>query len=305
MERIKAGFGTLKKTFTEWQEDDAQTWAASVAFYTVLSLAPLLILAISVAGFIFGEQAVQGQLVSQIETVTGGAGAEVIETIIANASGPGGGGVIATILSIVLLFLGASKVFGELQKAMNRIWDVRSDPDEGWKGVVRKRLIGFAMVLGIGLLLLVAVIVSAMLSGIEQFAGDVPGGPVIWTTLNFVVSLAIIGLLFATLFRYVPDVDIQWSDVWFGAAITAALFALGKLALGVYLSHGSVGSAYGAAGSLVVFLVWIYYSTQIFFFGAEYTQVHAHSSGRRIEPDKHAVHIDDLTGSGAQPTAGE
>jgi membrane protein len=305
MGRIKQEFGTLKRTFSEWKEDDAQTWAASVAFYTVLSLAPLLILAIAIAGFVFGEQAARGELVTQMENIMGGAGAEVVQTTIANASGPGGGGAIATLVSIVLLFLGASKVFSELQKAMNRIWDVRTDPDAGWKGAVRKRVTGFAMVLGIGLLLLALVVASALLSGIEQIAPGVPGGALLWSALNFVVTFAIIGLLFATLFKYVPDVEIEWGDVWFGAFITALLFALGKVLLGIYLSQGSVGSAYGAAGSLVVFLVWIYYSAQIFFFGAEYTQVHARQSGREIRPDEHAVREEEITGvGGAQPTAG-
>ncbi len=302
MGRAKKGFSTLKTTLEEWKEDDAQTWAASVAFYTILSLAPLLVLAVAVAGWVFGEQAARGQLVTQMEGMVGEAGAQTIQTIIANASGPGGGGVIATIISVALLFLGASKVFAELQKAMNRIWDVRTDPDAGWKGAVRKRLTGFAMVLGIGLLLLIAIAASAFLSNIQQFVGQIPGGALVWTALNFVVSLAIIAFLFAALFKYVPDVDIEWSDVWFGAAITAGLFALGKLALGFYLSHATVGSAYGAAGSLVVLLVWIYYSAQIFFFGAEYTQVHAKQSGRTIKPDEHAVREPGGMG-GAQPTA--
>jgi membrane protein len=305
MGRIKRGFNTLKRTFKEWKDDDAQTWAASVAFYTVLSLSPLLILAIAIAGFIFGEQAARGEMVTQMETLTGGAGAEVVQTTIANASGPGGGGVIATVVSIALLLLGASKVFSELQQAMNRIWDVRSDPSEGWQGVVRKRLTGFAMILGIGLLLLALVVASATLTGVEEIAPDIPGGAFLWTMVNFAVTFAIIGLLFATLFKYVPDVQIEWSDVWFGAFITALLFAAGKLILGIYLSQGGVGSAYGAAGSLVAFLVWIYYSAQIFFFGAEYTQVHARQSGREIRPDEHAVREDEITGvGGAQPSAG-
>ncbi|QDG49671.1 YihY/virulence factor BrkB family protein [Persicimonas caeni] len=300
MGRAKKGFETLKKTFQEWKEDDAQTWAASVAFYTMFSLAPLLVLAVALASFIFGERAARGELVTQMETMVGPGGAETIQTILANASGPGGGGVIATIISVALLLLGASKVFGELQKAMNRIWDVRSDPNEGWRGAARKRLTGFAMVLGIGLFLLAAIAASTFLSNIQQFVGEVPGGPVVWTALNFVVSLLIIGFLFAALFKYVPDVEIEWSDVWFGAGITAALFALGKLALGIYLSHASVGSAYGAAGSLVVLLAWIFYSAQIFFFGAEYTQVHAKQRGRSIQPNEHAIHESEF--EAAQPS---
>lgn len=304
MGRAKEGFKTLKTTFQEWKEDDAQTWAASVAYYTIFSLAPLLVLAIAIAGFVFGQEAARGQLVTQMEGMVGESGAQAMQTMIANASGPGGGGVIATIVSIALLFLGASKVFAELQKAMNRIWEVRSDPDEGWRGALRKRLTGFAMVLGIGLLLLAAVALSIFLSNIQQFVGDVPGGAFVWTAINFVVSIAVIGFLFAALFKYVPDVEIEWSDVWFGAAITAVLFAVGKLLLGLYLSYGSVGSAYGAAGSLVVLLAWIYYSAQIFFFGAEYTQVHAKRSGRGIRPDEHAVRDTDVGGLGAQPSAG-
>jgi membrane protein len=300
-------FDQLKETYQEWKDDDAQTWAASVTFYTVFSLAPLLVLAVAIAGFVFGEEAASGELAGQVETMVGPAGAEVVQTTIASATGPGSSkGILATIISLVLLFLGASKVFAELQKALNRIWDVRTDPDAGWRGLVRKRIAGFAMVLGVGLLLILALAASAILSGIEQIAGNVVGGPWLWEGINFIASIAIIGLVFAALFKYVPDVEIEWRDVWFGAALTALLFTIGKFALGIYLAHGNLGSGYGAASSLVILLAWIYYSAQIFFMGAEFTQVRAHRRGHEIRPDSHAIPLDDQRGAlgGAQPSPG-
>lgn len=293
----------IKATYTEWKDDDAQTWAASVAFYTIFSLAPLLILAVAIAGFAVGQEAARGELADQMQATLGEAGAEVFQSTVANAGGASG--VIATIVSAFLLFLGASKVFAELQTALNRIWDVRTDPDQGWRGAVRKRLTGFAMVLGVGVFLLAAVGLSVLLSGVEQFLGGAAVGSWFWEAINFLGSFALIGVVFALLFKFVPDVDIQWSDVWFGAFVTAVLFVLGKLALGVYFAHASFGSTYGAASSLVILLAWIYYSAQIFFFGAEYTQVHARRQGHGIEPDEHAVRESDTLEmpGGARPSA--
>lgn len=289
MGRFRQAFDTVKTTYREWQEDDAQTWAASVAFYSIFSLAPLLVLAVAIAGLVFGERAAQGELTTQLEGVIGPEGAQVAETAIANAGAPGGGGILATIVSLALLLLGASKVFSELQKAMNRIWDVRKDPDAGIKEAIRKRMVGFAMVLGVGLMLLVALVASAVIGALGQLVQQVPGGTAVWQVVDIALFVGVFTLLFAALFKYVPDVDIDWSDVWFGAFVTAVLFTVGKWALGIYLSSGSMGSAYGAASSLVILLAWIFYSAQIFFIGAEYTQVHAERKGRHLQPDQHAV----------------
>jgi membrane protein len=288
MGRMRESADRVKTTFKEWKEDDAQTWAASVAYYAIFSLAPLLVIAVAIAGFVFGEEAARGELAAQMEEFIGPAGAEVAQTTITNASQPGGG-ILATLVGVALLLLGASKVFTELQKGLNRIWNVRRDPDAGWKVVIQKRLAGFGLVLLFGVLLLAMLAASAAIAVLAQVVGDIPGGVVGWQALDFIVSVALIGVLFAVLFKYVPDVDVTWQDVRFGAVITAVLFVIGKILLGMYLGSGSIASAYGAASSLIVLLAWIYYSAQIFFFGAEYTQVRARREERRIEPDEHAV----------------
>jgi len=278
-----------KDVWQSWSEDDGGTLAASVAFYAIFSLAPLLVLAVAIAGLVFGEQAAQGQLTAQIEQWVGSAGAEAVQTMLASAGQPGGGGIVATIVSLALLFYGASKVLLQLQKALNRVWNVRPDPEGGLREVVRKRLMGFVLVLGIGVFLIALIALSTFLGNIETLVGNVPGGASIWMVLNFAIQVALITVLFGAVFKYIPDVEIAWSDVWRGAGLTALLFVLGQFALSLYLSTASVGSAYGAAGSLVALLAWIFYSTQILFLGAEFTDVYMRRRGRRIKPDKHAV----------------
>lgn len=290
-----------QEIWQRWKEDDASTLAASVAFYAIFSLAPLLVLAVAIAALVFGEQAAQGELTSQLEEFVGSAGAEAFQTILANAAQPGGGGIIATIISLAILIYGASKVFAQLQKSLNRIWDVRSDPDAGIKGLAWRHITGFAMVFGIGVLLIALIALSTFLSNLQGFVGDVPGGATIWMTLNFVVQAGIITVLFAAIFRYIPQVQIEWSDVWLGAAFTAVLFLIGQFLLGIYLSQASPGSAYGAAGSLVALLAWLFFSVQILFVGAEFTQVYARRRDRQIRPDKNAVPERLAYSSGEQP----
>jgi membrane protein len=282
-------FGQMaRQAFEEWSDDDAMTLAAAVAYYAIFSLAPVLVLLVAIAGLVWGQQAAQGQLTGQLESLVGGAGAEVLQSSIANA-GVGEGGIIATIAGAGLLLVGATGVFAQLQLSLNRIWDVRQDPDAGWWETVRKRLIGLGVITGLGFFVVGIVVVSSILSNIRSLVGAVPGGPWLWLAVDLAASFGLLTLAFAFLFRYVPDADIEWSDVWVGAAITAVLFALGKWALGLYLGSGSVGSAYGAASSLVILLAWIYYSTLILFVGAEFTQVYAHHTGREIKPDEHAI----------------
>jgi membrane protein len=172
---------------------------------------------------------------------------------------------------------------------LNRIWDVRQDPDAGWWEMVRKRLVGLGVIAGLGLFVIAIVVVSSVVSNIRTLAGGIPGGPWLWLAADLAVSIGLLTLAFAFLFRFVPDVEIEWSDVWIGSVITAVLFALGKWALGLYIGSGSIGSAHGAASSLVILLAWIYYSTLTLFIGAEFTQVYAEHTGREIEPDKHAI----------------
>ena len=282
-------FGQMaRETFQEWSDDDAMTLAAAVAYYAIFSLAPVLILIVAIAGLVWGEQAAQGQLTGQLESLVGGAGAEVLQTSIADA-GVGGGGIIATFASAALLIVGTTGVFAQLQLSLNRIWGVRQDPEAGWWEMIRKRLVGLGIIAGLGLFVIAIVVVSSVLSNIRSLVGGIPGGSWLWLAVDLAVSISLLTLAFAFLFRYVPDVDIQWSDVWIGSAITAVLVALGKRGLGLYIGSGSIGSAYGAASSLVILLAWIYYSTLILFIGAEFTQVYAEHTGREIEPDEHAI----------------
>ena len=286
--RIKSIFKLLKEAFKEWQEDKASLLAAALAYYTVFSITPLLVIAIAIAGAVFGQDAAQGEIVAQINQLVGQQGAEAIETALNNANQPQIGS-IASIISVIVLLVGASGVFAQLQEALNTVWNVRTKSDAGIWGFIRKRLLSFGMVLAIGFLLLVSLVISAMLSGIGKLEINIlPGMTVIWQILNFTVSFGFISLLFALIYKYLPDVTIRWKDVWVGAIITALLFTAGKFLIGLYLGRGSLGSAYGAAGSLIVFLAWVFYSAQILLFGAEFTQVYTRKYGKKISPDSHA-----------------
>lgn len=288
----KAIVGLLKETFQEWQEDKTPRLAAALAYYTVFSLAPLLIIAIAIAGAVFGEEAAKGEIVGQIQGLVGREGAKVIEDAIQNANHPESKGGIASLISIVVLLFGASGVFAQLQDALNTVWEVQPKPGRGIWSFIRQRFLSFSMVLGIGFLLMVSLIVSAVLSGLSTYMSHlIPGVDFIWGILNFVISFGVITLLFALIYKYLPDVKITWNDVLIGAVITALLFTIGKTVLGQYLGGGSFGSAYGAAGSLVIILAWVFYSAQILFFGAEFTQVYAKRYGSQIVPDDHAESV--------------
>jgi membrane protein len=279
----------LKETGTDWLDDKAPRLAASLALYTLMSLAPLLILAVSVAGLLFGDDAARGQIAHQLSGVLGEKGALAIQAILANAKTPSSG-VLGTVVGLALALFGASGVFGELQGTLNAIWDVDSRPGRGVWGFVRDRFFSFTLVLGVAFLLLVSLVLSAGLAAVgAYFSHTLPGGAVLWQVLNFLISLGITTLLFATIYKVVPDVDIHWRDVWVGATATAVLFTLGKLGIALYVGRSTVASPFGAAGSVVALVVWVYYSAQILFFGAELTQVYARRHGSRIEPTKNAV----------------
>lgn len=288
----KSIFSLLKEAFTEWREDEALQLGAALAYYTIFSLAPMLLIVITVAGLVFGREAVQGQLDNQIQGMVGAQGADAIQGMVANAGRHKDGGMWATVIAFVTILFGATGVFTQLQTSLNHIWDVKPKP-EGIKGMLRARAAAFGMILGIGFLLLVSLVVSAALAAVDNYmVGLLPGAEVILKTLNFVVSFAVVTLLFAMILRFLPDVKIQWRDVWFGAAVTSLLFTIGKFLIGLYLGNSSVSTVYGAAGSLVVILLWAYYSSQILFFGAELTQVWARRRGAHIVPDKHAMPVD-------------
>lgn len=287
--------GLLKETFEEWQEDKASRLAAALAYYTIFSLAPLVIIAIAIAGAVFGEEAARGEIERQIQGLVGSAGAEVIQTAIQNANKPDANGGLASLISVIVLLFGASGVFSELQDSLNTIWEVQPKPGRGIKGFVSKRILSFSMVLGIGFLLMVSLIVSAVLSGLSAYMSHlVPGIDWFWGIVNFVISFGVISLLFALIYRFLPDVKITWNDVAIGAIITALLFTIGKTVLGLYLGQGSFASTYGAAGSLVIVLAWVYYSAQILFFGAEFTQVYATKYGSRIVPNENAEFMPEI-----------
>lgn len=290
--KAKDIFGLLKEAFQEWQDDKASRLAAALAYYTVFSLAPLVIIAIAIAGAVFGEEAARGEIERQIQGLVGSAGAEVIETAIQNANRPDANGGIASFISVIVLLFGASGVFGELQDSLNTIWEVQPKPGRGVKGFLSKRILSFSMVLGIGFLLMVSLIVSAILSGLSAYMSHlIPGIDWFWGIVNFVISFGVITLLFGLMYKFLPDVKITWNDVLIGASITALLFTIGKTVLGQYLGQASFGSTYGAAGSLVILLAWVYYSAQILFFGAEFTQVYASRYGSRIVPNEDAEFI--------------
>ena len=291
---LKQIWRLLKETFKEWNEDKASRLAAALSYYTVFSLAPLLIITIAIAGAVFGDDAARGEIVRQIQGLVSKDGAEVIQTALENAQRPDTRN-LASIISIGVLLFGASNVFAQIQDALNTIWEVQPKPGRSLVQTLRKRFLSFAMVGGVGFLLLVSLIVNTGLAAmVNYFSNLVPGVDWIWQIANFAISFGVITFLFAIIYKFMPDVKINWSDVWVGSAITSLLFVIGKSLLGLYLGNGSFGSAYGAAGSLVVVLAWINYAAQIIFFGAEFTQVYASKYGSRIVPDENAMRVPEV-----------
>jgi len=291
MSVVKSGFDLIKESFKGWKEDGALDLGAALAYYTIFSLAPLLLIVTAIAGLVWGREAVQGQLVGQMQGIVGPQGGQAIQTMVANA-GKQGGGVLATILGLVTILFGATGVFVQLQSALDRVWNVQPKPGAGIWSFVRTRMISFGMILGIGFLLLVSLVLTAAVAAAGKWAtGLLPGGETLVNILTFAVSFALITLLFAMIYKVLPDVEIGWRDVWIGAAVTALLFTIGKFLIGLYLAHSTVASTYGAAGSLVVLLLWIYYSSQILFLGAEFTQVYATRYGSQIRPSERAVPV--------------
>ena len=277
----------LKTSFSEWSEDKASRLAASLAYYTAISMAPLLVLSVTLLKFVGlnGQEIVK----NQIGALIGRVGYDAADTMIKAAKQQSG--TLATIIGLVVLLFGASGVFAELQDSMNTVWEVKPRPDMTWWETIQKRFFSLAMVFGVVFLLLVSMIISTILSTLAaHFAGN---GKVMGLILDVIFSLIVYTGVFALLFRYLPDVKIRFRDVWLGSIVTAVLFTIGKYLLTLYLAKGSTASAYGAAGSLAALLIWVYYSAQILFFGAEFTQVYAKKYGSRIVPDKDAVPVTD------------
>ncbi len=271
----------LREVVQEWSNDNALTLGAALAYYTIFSLAPLLVLAIAVAGLAFGRAAAQGEIVTQIQGVLGPSGAELIESMIERASEPASG-VLATVISLVTMFFGASGVFGQLQGSLNQIWGADTARRKGVRGQLQRRAASFSMILGIGFLLLVSLALSALISGLHRFIDEYLTVPSELLSLtNLALSFLIVTALFAMIFKLLPDARIEWRDVWLGAAVTALLFTIGKSLIGIYLGRAGVTSVYGAAGSLVLVLLWVYYSSQLLFLGAEFTEVYSRRYGSR------------------------
>lgn len=284
----KAILEIAKEAAKEWRADKASRLAAALSYYTILSLAPLLVILVAIAGFFVGEGDVRGRILTEAQTLFGDQGRDTVGQILDGASRPGAG-LVATVIGVMMLLVGATGVFAQLQDALNTIWEVRPRPGRGVMGVVKDRLISFTVVLGIGFLLLVSLVLTAAVTAAgEFFAESLPVSAFLLQVFNFVLSFLLVTVLFALMYRVLPDADVGWADVWVGAFVTAFLFSVGKLAIGLYLGSSSVGSAYGAAGSLVVILVWVYYSAQLLLFGAEFTQVYSNRYGSRIRKEEEA-----------------
>ncbi len=288
----KGIFGLFKNTAVEWMEDKCPQLGAALAYFTVFSLAPLVVILLAVFGLIFGSEHARDKITDQLQYFIDPSGIKVIKDIAANASKPSQG-IMATAIGIVVGLFGASGVFGQIQDALNTIWGVKPKPGDGIWGFVRGRFLSFAMVGGVCFLLLVSLTVETLLRAVNDYLKAVmPGGDVLALGIFLIFDLCVVALLFAIIFRYLPDGRVAWRDVWVGATLTAVLFALGKFVLALYLGSGAAGSAYGAAGSLITLLLWIYFATLILLFGAEFTQVYANTYGTRVVPGKHAVKVE-------------
>ncbi len=288
-----SAFGLVKQTAQEWLQDKAPQLGAALAYYTVFSLAPLILVLLAIVGVLFRDDpaGARDKITQQMSYCLDPSAVQVVQNIAQKASQPGKS-TIATIIGIALALFGASGVFGQLQDALNTIWGVKAKPGLGIWGFLRARFLSFAMVAGICFLLLISLAIEALLKGFSHYLQSVlPGGIAIAVTVYLVFDFAVVVLLFAMIFKFLPDVKIQWRDVWIGAVMTAILFGIGKWLLGFYLGSGAAGSAYGAASSLITLLLWVYYSSQILLFGAEFTQVYAAQAGRAFRPSEYAVRV--------------
>jgi membrane protein len=279
---LEAGRTLMSQVWTAWVDDYAASMGAALAYYTMFSLAPLLLIVISVAGLVFGEAAARGEIQNQLDSLMGPNSANAVQALLASVHQPAKG-VVATLLGLGLLVLGATSVFGELQDALDRIWRVPAKgPGKGWLAMVRSRLLSYGMILALGFLLTVSLLISAMLSALDKRLEPIFGG---WETVasvsSFAVGFALAAVVFAMIFKVMPRVHVMWKDVWIGAVFTAALFTLGKTLIGLYIGRSGVASGFGAAGSLVVVLLWVYWSAQILLIGAEFTWVYANLFGSR------------------------
>lgn len=290
--RLKMAWTILRETFEAYTRDNAARLAASIAFYAIFSVAPILIIATAIAGFIFGDDVAVAEIAADLDRFVSPETSEYVFTLVERWQNTTSG-VLATIIGLGTLIWGAYRLFLALQDTLNMIWNVRPRENIGAKAWIRMRLLPFVMVIMIGLLLLGSMLVTAALSALGRFFGEFFPIPTFLADLsNFVVWFALLTGLFAAIFKILPDATVKWRDVWIGAALTSFLFSVGRTLIGLYLAHTSTTSIFGASGSLVALLFWVYFSAQIFFWGAEFTQVWARHLGERIEPDPDAVRVE-------------
>jgi membrane protein len=280
----------LQRALAGWWNDNVPHLGAALSYYTLFSLAPILIVAIAIAGLVFGAEAVRGEIVGQIDGLVGHDGAVAVQAMLEGASKPSSS-IPATIIGVITFFLGATGAFLELQTALNAIWRVKPKASSSFlRALIIDRVISFGLVVGLGFLMLTSLLVSAGLAALHAYMGQTfPAVAVLWEALNVIVSLTVITLLFAMVYKVLPDVELDWSDVWVGGLVTAGLFTVGKLLIGLYLGTSALASSYGAAGSVLVVLVWVYYSAQIILLGAEFTREYVKEFGRRPPPSDFAT----------------
>jgi membrane protein len=289
--RLRRVVGLFKTAATEWSNDKAARLGASLSYYTIFSLAPVLLLVIVVAGVVLGRDAAQGKIVEQLSGLLGPEAATVVQSMVAKTS-HARGGIVATVIGVVTLLVGATGVMVELQDALNTVWKVMPKPGRGLWGILRDRLLSFGIVLGFGFLLLVSLALSAAVSLLDSWIGaSIPGWVVLGYLLSYGISLGLVALVLAAIFKILPDVKITWRDVGVGAFVTSVLFHLGKFGISLYIGKASVASSFGAAGSLAVLLVWVYYSSQIVLYGAEFTRVYANELGSHVLAADNAIPV--------------
>lgn len=291
MKKKSHWLSVLKQTFKSWNDDDISFLSASLAYYTTFSLVPLIVICIYIAGLFFGKEAVTEELLNQFQNTFGPESVEQIKTMISKSTNPTKN-IFSQVVGIIILILAASGVFGALQIGLNAVWHVKPSPDRGIIAFIKDRFLSFSMVLGVGFLLLVSLVFTVIITATSDLINSyVKGGEIIGLVLNYFFSIAIITVLFAMMFKYLPDVKNRWRDVWLGAFITTLLFTLGKFLIGIYLGYSDTASEFGAAGSLILILIWVFYSAQIFFLGAEFTKAYTMHKGRPIIPTKNAVAV--------------
>jgi membrane protein len=290
VKRIKGAFSLLKQAGTAMSQDQATTMAAALAYYTVFSIAPLLVIAVGLVGLVFGPEA-SVKVFSTIDSLVGPQGAQAVQALVKASQNKPHAGLIAAVVGFVTLIVGASGVFQQLLTSLDIIWKVTPHPKASWKVFLRQRLISFGMIAVIGFLLLVSLIVTTALAAVGGWAAaTLPGGKILLQLVNSLITVVAVGALFSALFKVLPDVKLSWRDVWVGGVITAVLFEGGKYVIGAYIGKAATASAYGAAGSLIVVLLWVYYSSQILLFGAELTRARVLRTGKKIEPKKGSVY---------------